>query len=191
MLEINHGLLHRRSTFRGLAGGLLLLCFLLTGCGASILDVTAKGDVGTLEIMLAESAESMQIRNDLGQSAIHYAALHNRLDSLKVLLAHQVDLNAQDGTGLTALHIAAVGDHVHIVRALIEAGAYTSIRDNFGDTALHSAAIHGSVRATKELLKAGLHVGQLNDAGLSSVDLARKFKHQEVVVILEEVLKVE
>ena len=193
MLEFNQWFFSCRRRIQGyytysipFLAGFLILAFLLTGCNSSILDVSARGDVVALEVILSENPESIYSKNDLGKSAIHYAASHNRLDSFKVLLAHNVEVNDQDGTGLTALHIAAVGDHYHIVRALIRAGADVGIRDDFGDTPLHSAALHGSQRALKELLKTEVGLELRNHDGLTPLELAKRFSRDEIVGVLEQ-----
>jgi ankyrin repeat protein len=147
MTEINYYIvstLKKRKLLWGRMFGFLCIVLAFSGCSPSILDASARGDVQQMEILLKESLDRVNYTDDLGKSAIHLAAVHNRLDSLQYLIEIKADLNAQDGTGQTALHIAAAGDHFHLLRALIQAGADVTILDDFGDSALHSAALHKS-----------------------------------------------
>ncbi len=81
-------------------------------------------------------------------TALHLAAMSNDVETIKTLLARQVDLTVKDGQGNTALHAAmACGavaklhnggvDHeaVDVVRLLIEAGAAMDVENDAGQTA--------------------------------------------------------
>eukprot|EP00854_Cymbomonas_tetramitiformis_P016984 gene16984-20188_t len=76
------------------------------------------------------------------------AAVHGRVDALRVLIANKVDLDVQDEDGWTALMYAAVSGHSNCVQALVLAGAKRNIKNEDGDTA---TALAKSQRFTEVL----------------------------------------
>ena len=55
-----------------------------------------------------------------GFTPLHHAALWNKLDIVKLLIANGADVNAKDNTGYTPLHWAAMHGHLDIVKFLVE-----------------------------------------------------------------------
>ncbi len=193
MDEINNSAVKKawgRLPFIGRYAGIWAILLLLSGCGPNVLDLSARGHVDRLDSLLTSDAALMYVQNDLGQSSIHYAASHNRLDSLLVLFEHGVDLDIQDGTGLSALHMAAGGDHHFLVRELLKEGAQSDLQDSFGNTALHHAAIHGGNRSIQELISFGVGLDGVNAEEKTALMLAREFKRDEVVILLNEAMNV-
>ena len=74
---------------------------------------------------------------------IHWAASDGKIASIRFLLDHRVDINAQDGNGCTAVTIASQHNQTPCVAFLVKNGADVSLRDMNGDTALHWAAYKG------------------------------------------------
>ncbi|KAI3646660.1 hypothetical protein MP228_009588 [Amoeboaphelidium protococcarum] len=65
-------------------------------------------------------------------TALHLAAMHNRLTCLEILLRHNADIEALDMYGNTPLLVAASRGHLKICDALIAAGANTGIINQCG-----------------------------------------------------------
>jgi len=65
-----------------------------------------------------------------GETAVHKAAVHGRLDVVKYLLTLEVgkaDVHAQDADGWTALHNACSKGYLDIVRWLCEKGGAAEV----------------------------------------------------------------
>lgn len=70
----------------------------------------------------------------MGESALRFAAYHNRIKAAQILIAAGASCDAQDSIGKTALHYAASKNHLEIVQALISAGASKRAIDRSGFT---------------------------------------------------------
>jgi ankyrin repeat protein len=74
---------------------------------------------------------------------IHWAASDGKLNSIRFLLEHRVDINAQDANGCTPLVISTQYNQIDTTIYLIKNGADLTLKDTNGDTALHWAAYKG------------------------------------------------
>ena len=75
---------------------------------------------------------------DGGTSALDWATFHGRVDVMRYLLQHGVDVNdASDKTGFTALHVGASSNQVGAIDVLVPAGA--DMDAGKGETPLHVA----------------------------------------------------
>ena len=92
---------------------------------------------------------------NLGFSAMHYAARAGRCAVLALLAARGADINAEDDCFSTPLHIAASGCHDAAVAVLLEIGAKTNKTNDCGYTPLHCAASAGASGVAERLLAAG------------------------------------
>jgi hypothetical protein len=88
----------------------------------------------------------------------------------------------------TPLHYAANCGYVHCVRELIALGADVNAITNIdgGWTPLMRAAAMGQVGVVEALLESGADQSIVNTYGAGkAVDIARKKKHEEIVLLLE------
>jgi uncharacterized protein len=74
--------------------------------------------------------------------------------SVRVLLEHHADVNAQQGDGTTALHWAVYHDDLAMADVLIRAGARPDTPNDLGSTPLHLACNNRSVAMLDRLLAA-------------------------------------
>ena len=65
---------------------------------------------------------------------LHFAALHNNVESAKALLNYGANINKKDSNGNTALHHAAISGHRNIVTLLLGRKADPCIRNKQGRT---------------------------------------------------------
>jgi len=158
---------------------------LLSGCGPSVHDLASRGDSAALADRLAQAPETVDARNRHDKTPLHFAASYGQLEAMAVLHAQGADLDAQDVTGMTPLHTAAMFNRIDAVQWLVDAGADPTVRDRFGDTPLHTAAIFGSGHVLQFLLGQGLAADDTNEAGLTALDLAKKYHQERVVAFLE------
>jgi len=73
------------------------------------------------------------------QTPLHYAAIKNYLEIIKILLDHGADINMQNDEGNTALHFAVGANKPEMVNLLLSAGADRYIRNKQGYTPLDLA----------------------------------------------------
>ena len=89
-------------------------------------DAAITGDTVALASALRDGANVHSLdrrtaRN--GRRALNWAALNNRVDAIRFLLAHGANIEATNITGFTALHHAAEVGSLEAARVLLAAGA--------------------------------------------------------------------
>ena len=161
--------------------GPFAVLFALVGCGTSVHDDVARGDMDALKRKLEGDSTLLESRNELGKTPLHYAVTFAQKDAMEYLIAQGADVSAADGTGLTPLHVAAIVDVRGAARLLLDAGAAMEAQDSFGDTPLHSAAMHGSTHVLEFLLDREADPSITNIEGLRPLELARRHEQAEAV----------
>ena len=76
--------------------------------GDAVSDFTAAvraGDVAKVTELLKVDSSLLELRDDAGQSALHYAALANKPAMVELLIDHGIDPNVQDNEGRTPLTV--------------------------------------------------------------------------------------
>lgn len=89
-------------------------------------NAAIAGDTVALAKALADGAnvDALDTRTaQNGRRALNWAALNNRADAIRWLLAHGASIEAVNHTGYTALHHAAEAGAVDATRVLLAAGA--------------------------------------------------------------------
>jgi ankyrin repeat protein len=108
--------------FRILQAALLPL-FLLAGCAYPIVNAASDGDTQEVRRLLQDGCSPNAQIFVIGIRPLTVAAGGGHLETVKVLLDHGADINAEDFSGWTALHAAAMNGRVAVVRYLLEHGA--------------------------------------------------------------------
>ena len=98
---------------------------------------------------------SVSLKNDMGQTPMHYAISMRRknvCEILQILLtAPDARINVKDGDGDSLLHYAVCRD-IKIVEFLIKNKAKVDIKNSWGETPLHTAAEKADMPVIKYLL---------------------------------------
>jgi ankyrin repeat protein len=68
-----------------------------------LLDAATKGNLGLVEICLDQGA-NIDYQDELGNTALHYAAYYEKDDIVLYLLENKANVNARNINGLTPLH---------------------------------------------------------------------------------------
>jgi len=114
-----------------------------------------------------------------GDTAIMLAAFYGDLPLVKALLARDVQINRP---GWTALHYAAINGNPYIIKELLDASAYIDTESpDEKMTPIMLAAMRGRTRAVRLLIEEGADITLKNAAGLTALDLARKYKQIDVI----------
>lgn len=104
---------------------------------------------------------SMALRDGANPNAIdahrrtplHHAAIHNRLDFVKLLLSAGADPNVVDTNNFTALHYAIYHHFPRITKVLVQTGAVTIMDNERSYIPLNFACQHGDEDAVKILIE--------------------------------------
>ncbi len=119
-------------------------------------DASISGDTTILAAALKDGAriDSLDRRTSQnGRRALNWAAINNRPDAIRFLLAHGASIEATNLTGFTALHHAAEYGSVDAARVLLAAGADPKHTNLEGVTPLARARQEGHLDVA-ELLEA-------------------------------------
>ncbi len=139
-------------------------------------DVNAADDKGLTPMMHLIAAES-------GSSPAGM-----RAETLQSLLTGGADVRGRDREGTTALIWAIKGtpstrSDSALVAMLIQSGSELEARDREGGTPLLYAAVRGDTKSVRLLVDAGADVNA-RMGNLSSLDIALRYGHSEIVTLL-------
>lgn len=123
------------------------------------------GDEFLVKTSLQEDAQVDEC-NANHVSCLHVAAAYGYASILSLLLKHSVNVDKRNGRGLSALHIAAKQNNLLCAKALVDVGA----------------DITATVPVSEEVAQ--------DDAGLTPIEMASKYKADLVVLFLEKELAV-
>ncbi|XP_062849854.1 KN motif and ankyrin repeat domain-containing protein 1-like [Trichomycterus rosablanca] len=119
----------------------------------SLLPVDTAVDVEVMQ-RLMELSDVNARAGLVGQTALHLAVRHGRASTVRLLLAHGANINAQDQAGTTALIIACDRGHTDIIQILLEdPDCDINLTDKGGRSAL-SLATQASHTEIADLLRA-------------------------------------
>ncbi|CAB9520910.1 Ankyrin Repeat Protein [Seminavis robusta] len=132
------------------------------------------------------SALLLSAKDRWGLTPLHWAAINNKPDIVRILLDRGANTSITDKKGYTPLHRAALEGHFHVMEILVKRGANVSATDRSGATPLHYAASRkGNQKAIRLLLHAGADINLLDQkTGLAPLHHAAEKGHKDAVVVL-------
>jgi len=154
--------------------------------GQTPLDLAAwLGQTEEVKILLRYT-EDVNVKDMLGQTPLHGAAIHgDNLEIIELLLKHRADPNIQDREGRTPFYLAATMGKIPAAKLLLENGADINAKDSYGDAApvplsllqhhaglLQRAIASGNFELTRMLLLRGADINIQDDAGHSELHKA-------------------
>uniref|UniRef100_A0A8C0GGA2 Ankyrin repeat domain 53 n=1 Tax=Chelonoidis abingdonii TaxID=106734 RepID=A0A8C0GGA2_CHEAB len=150
-------------------------------------DSTAERQLG-----LSSFSDPLSCRIN-GFSAIHLAALHGRLECLKLVVEKfEVDVNLASLTGWTPIHLVMNKESgpraLECLQYLIGKGADINIQNQGGTSPLHKAASEGRLNCIIELVKAGADVHAKDAEGQQPIDLCRIWAHRSCARYLSDAM---
>lgn len=141
-------MMHRMLPLLFAAGGLLVGPPLLAQDAQSRLwDAAIAGDTLAIRQAVADGAKIDSLdtrRNPNGRLALNWAAWHNRVPAIQLLIALGAPLEAENRTGFSALHHAAEAGSLEAARALLAAGADPGHRNRAGFLPVETAMEQGN-----------------------------------------------
>ncbi|KAL6061525.1 Osteoclast-stimulating factor 1 [Balamuthia mandrillaris] len=87
------------------------------------IEFSKRGQIDNMEMMLGEDGVSVNGKDSLGCTALHWAASAGHVEAIKWLLANKANPNAQNNQGETPLHKAAWRNFVEACTFLVKGGA--------------------------------------------------------------------
>ncbi|KAK5168316.1 putative ankyrin-repeat protein [Saxophila tyrrhenica] len=141
------------------------------GWTALMMAASLKDGDELVDLLLAKSADVSEKTNN-GQTALHFAASKQNLDTARKLIAHKASARVKDKRGQLPLHRAAAVGNVPIVKLLLENKSPINATDIDGSTALHHAIAEGHGDTALVLLKAGAETDKRDGSGKLAIELA-------------------
>ena len=108
--------------------------------GESILhNAVTTGDKTMFFKVLKHPSLDIELKNSLGQTALHLAASHQQIEFLKILLKKQANPNATDFSFQTPLHLAKKNHNKKMIKLLMAYGGKLEYSSDDEDLALTSS----------------------------------------------------
>ena len=166
-----------RCPWRGL---LLFYCCLVPGAFSEsrLADHAERQD---WEVVYADAeAAAISVQPD-GMHTLHWAAYHNNLDAVQVLVAAGARVNASNVYKITPLSLACKNGSEEVVRVLLEAGANPQGRMPSGETMLMIGSRSGHADVVRQLIDADVAIDATDHRGQNALMWAAAEGHVEVV----------
>lgn len=129
----------------------------------------------------------LNIKDNAGLTALHYAVDGANLDSIKYILMEKADVNIKDNSGWSPLlRAASTSASKEIAELLCKFKADVNILDNDHKSALMTAVVNGNQPFVQVLVENGADLSIKNDFGKTAYDLAVSMDRRRVVKYLEE-----
>lgn len=111
--------------------------------------------VNTQNASKATIKDWVNLKNDEGFCAFHFASFKGNLQIIRLLEEYGANLFEKNKKGLNALHIASQGDQPISIAFFMDKGIFLTDKDHNGNTALHWAAHSGAENAIASLASWG------------------------------------
>ncbi|KAM6441251.1 ankyrin repeat domain-containing protein 53 [Liasis olivaceus] len=130
-----------------------------------------------------QKAESPTQSDINGFSTLHTAALHGRLDCMKMLIEkYNVDVNLASLRGWRPIHLVMGQESKDMampcLQYLLSKGADVNVQNQTGVSPLHKAASEGRESCLQALIDAGANVHALDNEGQKPIDLCKMWGHR-------------
>ncbi len=162
---------------------------------ADLIAAVKQNDVKKLKEYLDRAADP-NLQDEIGDTALHFAASEGFSDCAALLLDRAADPNLQDKNGDTALHWAVWQGHSDCAALLLDRAADPNLQDKNGDTALHWAASKGCSDCAALLLDRAADPNLKNKFGDTALDIAlRRYneihddKYKKIADMLERAME--
>ncbi len=135
-------------------------------------DLMARGIDQTK--LLLDGGADINIAMNNGDTALHVAAMRNKLVLATLLLEHGADINAENCDGLTALKVAVKHGHKEMIKLLLGFKADVNSTSGNGLTPLMMAACNKEVDIIAILFEAGANPHLVNADNKTALDMAHE-----------------
>jgi uncharacterized protein len=168
-----------------LIGGICLAGLLCAASDSRLSEAAMQGNKEVVRSLLKDRVDVDGEQGD-GSTALHWAALHDDLDMVKMLIAAGANVKVATREGaITPLFMACQNGNAAIIEALLKAGADANAVNANGTTVLMTAAASGNADAVKVLISSGADVKAKESAhGQTALMFAAALNRDAVVQLL-------
>ena len=142
----------------------------------------AWDDVTVIVKYIVSNGINVNVKDDAGQTALHWSALFGSIEVAKYLVSVGADVNAKCNNGNTPLHLAALEENVEFIKYLVSQGADINVKGRSNETLLHHEAFLGNLEMVKLLVSVGAEVNAKDDYGDTPLDVAREAEENTAIV---------
>ncbi len=166
--------------------------FLLTCCGATLAiagqihEAAKQGDLETVKSTLQNDPSRLFAQDELGYTALNWAAMRGKWDVAEYLIETGADVNITGTDNCGLLHCACNHNRLDIIEKLIAYGANLHTESIFGNSPIHVAARLGLKDVASLLLAKGVDIDIASGDGLTPLHWARKAGWKDVSDMLTE-----
>jgi len=150
----------------------------------ALMHAADEGRASVIRLLVERGADVNALDAAL-QTALHMAAWQDHVEAMRELLRAGARVDLRDCTQRTPLMLAATEDVPDAITLLCEAGADLEAQDFHGNTALMVAAMEGRSRVAQVLLLRGARASVANRDGLTALDWAQQYQHEDTVRLLK------
>jgi ankyrin repeat protein len=149
------------------------------------------GDIQTVGALLDTAArleDRMKVLGTIVTSPLAYATFEDNAALVEYLIGRGADPNELDSDGMSILGSATIGNRADTVKVLLARGAKVNHVDNLGMTPLlYAASINfGDTVVLERLIAAGADLNARTKAGLTALDLAKSYHHENMATLLSQ-----
>jgi ankyrin repeat protein len=158
----------------------------------NIHDAVARGDLASVQAILAASPNAVHSSDDKGWLPLHVALNGRYNDIARVLVERGADVNRDCGAHfmyLKPLHIAAASGDVTLVRLLISRGADIDCTDVDYRTPLLMAVDKGHIQVVELLVASGARTGAEDITARTPLSIARDRHYDRMIEALTKTAK--
>jgi type 1 glutamine amidotransferase len=138
-----------------------------------------------IALLLLERGADVDEPDRSQRTPLHLAVERGNVALVEALLARKAKPDERDRMGWTPLHHAAAKDRVAVARALLKGGANPMTLSERGGTPLHEAAASGGAEMIQLFLDQRVDPTIVSKLGVTALDIAREFKNEVAIKILE------
>jgi ankyrin repeat protein len=158
----------------------------------NIHDAVTRGDLATVQTILAASPNAVHSSDDRGWRPLHVALNGRHSEIARVLVERGADVNCDCGPRfmyLKPLHIAAASGDVTLVHLLISRGANIDCTDIDYRTPLLMAVDKGHILVAELLVASGARTGAEDITGRTPLSIARDRHYERMIEALTKTAK--
>jgi len=163
----------------------LLLVFFQTGFSQQdIFEVSRKGTVEEVKVIMKQNPDAINLVNESGYSPLILACYKGNVTVVNFLIKNVKDIDANSSMG-TPLMAAVVKGNKEIVQTLLENKANPNITDSNGTTALIYASMFKNYDIVSLLIKAQANPDTKDNRGNSALDYAILANDDKLIEIIK------
>ncbi len=157
---------------------------------SEIFEAAADGDLEKVKKLVNANPDLVNSKDNDGgpglyrETALHMAALYDRTDIVKFLLANKADVDARSVDSKTPLYWAALTGHKDVAELLLANGADVNATGNDGEAPLHAAARNSRADMVKLLLANKADFNTKDNRGNTPLHYAAESFRTDTVALL-------